>query len=148
MALTIANDTGHSPLDVLDDFRTSYFDTALSSSPSALPTLLAFARPGHVLFGSDWPFAPTPASQYFAAGLDTHLEPSTLTAVNRTNAEAVLPRLATAALAAPGRPLTPRLPPSASPPLLWRRPATRCGRPCCLTDRTTTTHLIMVFIFM
>ncbi|MGW0190896.1 amidohydrolase family protein [Streptomyces sp. NPDC003362] len=109
MALTIANDTGRSPLDVLDDFRTFYFDTALSSSPAALPTLLAFARPGHVLFGSDWPFAPTPASQYFAAGLDTHLDPSTVTAVNRTNAEALFPRLATAALAAPARPLTARL---------------------------------------
>ncbi|MFB8085141.1 amidohydrolase family protein [Streptomyces sp. NPDC055992] len=94
MALTIANDTTRSPLDVLDDFRSFYFDTALSSSPAALPTLLAFARPGHVLFGSDWPFAPTPAGQYFAGGLDTNADPGTLTAVNRTNAEALFPRLA------------------------------------------------------
>ncbi|MFE6760960.1 amidohydrolase family protein [Streptomyces sp. NPDC057689] len=94
MALTIANDTARSPLDVLDDFRSFYFDTALSSSPAALPTLLAFARPGHVLFGSDWPFAPTPAGQYFANGLDTNTDPDTLTAVNRTNAEALFPRLA------------------------------------------------------
>lgn len=71
MAVTIAGESGRSPLDVLDDFRAFYFDTALSSSPAALPTLLAFARPGHVLFGSDWPFAPTPAGQYFANGLDT-----------------------------------------------------------------------------
>nr|WP_248296150.1 amidohydrolase family protein [Streptomyces sp. S1D4-11] len=62
MAVAIASDTGRSPLDVLDDFRAFYFDTPLSSSPAALPTLLAFARPGHVLFGSDWPFAPTPVS--------------------------------------------------------------------------------------
>jgi hypothetical protein len=59
---------GPEPLDVLDDFRGFYFDTALSSSPAALLTLLAFARLGHVLFGSDWPSAPTTAGQYFATG--------------------------------------------------------------------------------
>ncbi|WP_432005508.1 amidohydrolase family protein [Streptomyces parvus] len=105
MALTIANDTSRSPLDVLDDFRSFYFDTALSSSPAALPTLLAFARPGHVLFGSDWPFAPTPAGQYFASGLDDSLAPDTLQAVNHANAEALFPRLAA----------TPPTPPPAPP---------------------------------
>ncbi|MFE4394378.1 MULTISPECIES: amidohydrolase family protein [Streptomycetaceae] len=108
MAVTLANDTARSPLDVLDDFRSFHFDTALSSSPAALPTLLAFARPGHVLFGSDWPFAPTPAGQYFANGLDTGVDPGTLTAVNRTNAEALFPRLATtrpAPLPAPSAPV-------------------------------------------
>lgn len=43
--------------------------------------MLAFARPGHILFGSDWPFAPTAAGQYFANGLDTTLDASTLTAI-------------------------------------------------------------------
>ncbi|MEU7212637.1 amidohydrolase family protein [Streptomyces sp. NPDC044989] len=94
MAVTLANDTGRSPLDVLEDFRSFYFDTALSSSPAALPTLLAFARSGHVLFGSDWPFAPTPAGQYFANGLETGVDAGTLRAVNRANAEALFPRLA------------------------------------------------------
>ncbi|WP_329288671.1 amidohydrolase family protein [Streptomyces pseudovenezuelae] len=101
MAVALANDTGRSPLDVLDDFRSFYFDTALSSSPAALPTLLAFARPGHVLFGSDWPFAPAPAGQYFASGLDTGVDPGTLAAVNHTNAEALFPRLGGAPLPAP-----------------------------------------------
>ena len=103
MAVTIAAETGRSPLDILDDFRTLYYDTALSSSPAALPTLLAFARPGHVLFGSDWPFAPTPAGQYFAQGLDTGLDPATVTAVNRTNAAALFPRLATTPTPPPPR---------------------------------------------
>ncbi|MEU6447750.1 MULTISPECIES: amidohydrolase family protein [Streptomyces] len=118
MALTIANDTARSPLDVLDDFRSFYFDTALSSSPAALPTLLAFARPGHVLFGSDWPFAPTPAGQYFAGGLDSNVDAGTLEAVNRTNAEALFPRLATA----------PPTPPQAPPaPVRLRHAAQRTG---------------------
>ena len=94
MAVAIAGDTGRSPLDVLDDFRGLYYDTALSSSSAALPTLLAFARPGHILFGSDWPFAPAVASQYFANGLDSGVDPSVLQAVNRTNAETLFPRLA------------------------------------------------------
>ncbi|MFF4544655.1 amidohydrolase family protein [Streptomyces sp. NPDC001435] len=109
MAVSIAGGSGRSPLDVLDDFRAFYFDTALSSSPAALPTLLAFARPGHILFGSDWPFAPTAAGQYFANGLDTGVDPATLAAVNRTNAEALFPRLATAPAPTPARPAPIRL---------------------------------------
>lgn len=85
MAVALASDLGRSPLDILDDFRGFYFDTALSSSPAALPTLPAFARPGHVRLGSDWPFAPA-AGQYFAHGLDDGVDPGTLTTVNRTNA--------------------------------------------------------------
>lgn len=95
MAVTIFGDTGRSPFDVLDDFAGFYFDTALSSSPAALPTLLAFAKPGHVTFGSDWPFAPVGASQYFAAGLDGYpdLDEAALAEINETNALALFPRL-------------------------------------------------------
>ncbi|MFJ8629274.1 amidohydrolase family protein [Streptomyces sp. NPDC093568] len=110
MAVAIAADTGRSPRDVLEDLRGFYFDTALSSSPAALPTLLAFARPGHVLFGSDWPFAPAAAGQYFAGGLDSGVDPGTLAAVNRANAEALFPRLAGSPPAPPSpRPLPARL---------------------------------------
>jgi predicted TIM-barrel fold metal-dependent hydrolase len=98
MALGIMGDTGRSTAESLDDFSSFYFDTALSTSPAALPTLLAFAKPGHITFGSDWPFAPLPAGQLFAAGLDTYrgLTPTELAAINRTNALAVFPRLGAA----------------------------------------------------
>ncbi|MEV8432938.1 amidohydrolase family protein [Streptomyces chartreusis] len=110
MAVAIAADIGRGPRDVLEDFQGFYFDTALSSSPAALPTLLAFARPGHVLFGSDWPFAPAAAGQYFANGLDDGVDAGTLAAVNRSNAEALFPRLAQGAPApVPSRPLPVRL---------------------------------------
>ena len=97
MALAITADTGRSPADSLDDFAGFYFDTALSSSAAALPTLLAFAKPGHITFGSDWPFAPLPAARLFAAGLETFsvLDTSAHEAIDRTNAIALFPRLGT-----------------------------------------------------
>jgi len=103
MALAITGDTGTSPADNLDDFASFYFDTALSSSAAALPTLLAFAKPGHITFGSDWPFAPLAASKFFAAGLETYtpLDESTRDAIDRTNALALFPRLGHAELPAP-----------------------------------------------
>jgi predicted TIM-barrel fold metal-dependent hydrolase len=95
LALAITADTGRSPADSLEDFSSFYFDTALSSSAAALPTLLAFAQPGHITFGSDWPFAPVTAGKLFAAGLDTYagLDAQTRDAINRTNALALFPRL-------------------------------------------------------
>jgi 2,4-dichlorophenol 6-monooxygenase len=70
MAITAA--TGRAPTEILDDFRRFYFDTALSGSPAALPSLLAFAAAGHVLFGSDFPFAPPIAVGYFTGQLDAY----------------------------------------------------------------------------
>ncbi|WP_018657941.1 amidohydrolase family protein [Actinomadura flavalba] len=58
-------ETGRDPGEILHDLASFYFDTALSSSPAALPTLRAFAAPGHILYGSDWPFAPEPAVAHF-----------------------------------------------------------------------------------
>lgn len=98
MAVAITGDTGASPADSLDDFAGFYFDTALSSSAAALPTLLAFAKPGHVTFGSDWPFAPVAAGKLFAAGLETFsgLDTAGRAAIDRDNALALFPRLGTA----------------------------------------------------
>jgi predicted TIM-barrel fold metal-dependent hydrolase len=98
LAMAIVGDTGRSMLDILDDFAGFYFDTALSSSAAALPSLLAFAKPGHVTFGSDWPFAPLAAGKLFAAGLETYpgLDSGARAAIERTNALALFPRLGTA----------------------------------------------------
>ena len=107
MAVSIMGDIGRSPADSLDDFAGFYFDTALSSSAAALPTLLAFAKPGHITFGSDWPFAPVAAGQLFAAGLDTYdgFDAGARDAINCTNARALFPRLGTAAAPAAPSPL-------------------------------------------
>jgi predicted TIM-barrel fold metal-dependent hydrolase len=84
---------GRAPADILEDLRSFWFDTALSGSPAALPSLLAFAKPGHVLFGSDWPYAPAPAVAYFTGQLDAYaaLDASGHAAIDRTNAEAIIP---------------------------------------------------------
>ena len=98
MAVAITANAGRSWADNIDDFSSFYFDTALSSSAAALPTLLAFAKPGHITFGSDWPFAPVAAAKLFAAGLETYpaIDAGTRSAIERTNALALFPRLGTA----------------------------------------------------
>jgi predicted TIM-barrel fold metal-dependent hydrolase len=98
MALAITADTDRSPADSIDELASFYFDTALSSSAAALPTLLAFAKPGHITFGSDWPFAPVGVGQLFAAGLETFpgIDADTRSAIERTNALTLFPRFGTA----------------------------------------------------
>ncbi len=68
--------------------RKYYFDTALSSSAYALPSLLAFADPTHITFGSDWPHATQPRSLHFARLLDEYpLSAEQREAINWRNAK-------------------------------------------------------------
>lgn len=96
IAAALIEPSGRDPLSLLEDLASFYFDTALSGSPAALPSLLAFAKPGHVLFGSDWPFAPEPAVSWFTAGLDNFpgLDVDGHAEVDRRNAEIMFPRFA------------------------------------------------------
>jgi aminocarboxymuconate-semialdehyde decarboxylase len=75
----------------LASFRRFYFDTALSSSPSALPSLRAFAQSGHILFGTDFPFAPNDVTK-----LDTYedLTRDEQRAIRHRSAWTLFPRLA------------------------------------------------------
>ncbi|HEY0215038.1 MAG TPA: amidohydrolase family protein [Cellulomonas sp.] len=84
--------SGSTPESILADLRRFWFDTALASSPSSLPALLAFADPGRITFGSDHPYAPPEAP--FTTMLDeADLDPGTRAAIDRGNAERLLPRL-------------------------------------------------------
>jgi 6-methylsalicylate decarboxylase len=75
--------------------RQFYFDTALASSSYALPSLLAFADPSHITFGSDWPYAPKARSVYFTGLLDdATLPPALRHAIHCGNAQKLFPRLA------------------------------------------------------
>ena len=95
MALAIAGETGRGMNDLLEDFRSFYFDIALSGSPAALPSLLQFAKPDRVLFGTDWPFAPSTAVSYFTAQFDKWdgLGADERVAIDRTNAQRLFGRL-------------------------------------------------------
>lgn len=73
--------------------RQFYFDTALSSSPYALPSLLAFADPTHITFGSDWPYATKARALHFTGMLDSFEMPQALrAAIHRGNAGRIIPR--------------------------------------------------------
>lgn len=76
--------------------RRFYIDTALSASLYSLPSLLAFADPTRILYGSDYPYASPERSRWFTEQLDDYaLDATTRQNINRGNAEALFPRLAT-----------------------------------------------------
>ena len=70
-------------------FRRFYFDTALSSSTSAILGLKAFADPSRILFGSDYPYAPGQEAECYTAQLDANkdLSPHDHAAIDYLNAE-------------------------------------------------------------
>ena len=75
-------------------FQRFYYDTALSSTSAAFPSLLAVADPTRILFGSDFPFAPVEAVKYMRTEYEAMRLPPTLRAgIDRNNAEALFPRL-------------------------------------------------------
>jgi 6-methylsalicylate decarboxylase len=84
------------PVEILASFQRFYFDTALSSSPAALPSLKAFAQDSHILFGTDFPFAPADVAAYFTTNLDAYesLTADEQTAISHGNALTLFPRLA------------------------------------------------------
>ncbi|MFT0846842.1 amidohydrolase family protein [Actinomycetaceae bacterium L2_0104] len=95
VSVVTALDENRSPESVLAELKLFYFDTALAASPSSLPSLLAFAEPGHILYGSDWPFASIRAGSYFNSFLESYesFDDGESAAIERGNAEALFPRL-------------------------------------------------------
>jgi predicted TIM-barrel fold metal-dependent hydrolase len=84
------------PADGLAQLRKLYFDVALSGSPTALPSLLAFAAPGHVTFGSDFPYAPPAAVAAFTGGYERYaIDAARRASIDRGAAEELFPRLRT-----------------------------------------------------
>ncbi|HEY5834398.1 amidohydrolase family protein [Streptomyces sp.] len=51
---------GLTPATVMEHIRGLYYDIALSANQHALAALLTVTDPSHLLFGSDYPFAPEP----------------------------------------------------------------------------------------
>lgn len=89
-------DVGKSTEQIVEEAKTFYFDTALSTDPLMLDLLRGFARPGHILFGSDFPYAPKESIRRFTKSLEEyqgweHKEEWKL--VERGAAEMLFPRL-------------------------------------------------------
>jgi 6-methylsalicylate decarboxylase len=82
--------------------RRFYFDLALSSGAVTLPSLLAFAEPDHVVFGTDLPFATDEVVSHFVRELESfELSGQQRGAIERGNAEFLLAGTAGAGWARP-----------------------------------------------
>ena len=75
--------------------RRFWFDIALSSTPTAIPSLLSVADPHRVLYGTDFPFAPPAAVRYMRTEYEqTQLTREQRRRIDRDNALALFPRVA------------------------------------------------------
>ncbi len=75
--------------------RSMYYDTALSANPHALSSLLQLVGADHVVFGSDFPFAPELATQLSVEGLAAYpLDDDARARVDRGTALGLLPSVA------------------------------------------------------
>jgi predicted TIM-barrel fold metal-dependent hydrolase len=86
-----------SPDEILADFRTFYYETALSGFETNLVALENFVEPDHILFGTDFPAANPKTVNWFTNNVDAYFEarPEMLARVMRDNAYSLLPRLTT-----------------------------------------------------
>lgn len=83
----------HAAAEHLRFLRHFYWDTALSASPAALHALTDIVDSSHVAFGTDWPFAPTPAVSYMTRAYEHYAMPASLRAgIDRDNALALFGR--------------------------------------------------------
>jgi len=72
-----------------------YFDIAISGSPTALPGLMALAKPDHVLYATDWPYASDAIVGTFTGMYESYsFSDAQRASIDRGNAEALFPRLA------------------------------------------------------
>jgi len=91
MALTIARDGVCRPRKWWSSSGPSTSTPRCRPGTAALPTVLAFARPGHLVFGTDWPFAPQPLVDPVTAGLHQYagIDEGGATSVDQNNAVAL-----------------------------------------------------------
>jgi predicted TIM-barrel fold metal-dependent hydrolase len=86
----------HTPEAILERLGRFYYDTAISAGPATIAALRQIARPEHILFGSDWPYAPEAVTARSVESLcdNPHLDAAAQAAIARGNALALFPRFA------------------------------------------------------
>jgi predicted TIM-barrel fold metal-dependent hydrolase len=85
-----------SPEEIIADFRTFYFETALSGFETNLIALENFVPPDQILFGTDFPAVTPDMAGWYTRNVDAYFadRPELLAKVMDGNAHALLPRLA------------------------------------------------------
>lgn len=85
---------GKSVEEMIAEASSFYFDTAISANEVTLSALFKLAKPGHVMFGSDFPNAPSKSIEYFTRNLDEfHMEADMRRSVEYEAALELFPRL-------------------------------------------------------
>jgi 6-methylsalicylate decarboxylase len=84
-----------SPEEIITDFRTFYFETALSGFETNLVALENFVPPERILFGTDFPAVSPRMASWYTTNVDAYFadRPETLAQVMHGNAQTLLPRL-------------------------------------------------------
>ena len=83
------------PDGVIAALQRLYYDTAFSTNPSSFAALRALVPRDHLVFGTDFPFAPEAFMAASVAGLaELATDPDELEAVQRRNALSLFPRFA------------------------------------------------------
>lgn len=93
--LAVSHRMGTTHDKVMEAFRSFHFDLALSSSPQVLDLLLKMVPHDHILYGSDFPYAPVTAYPAFLEELEGYgMEQKLRDMINFGNAMKLFPRLA------------------------------------------------------
>ena len=79
--------------EIIHDAKSFYFDTALAGTPNILNTLLKWAYPDRILFGSDTPYAITEAELNTESLSEYPIEEERREEIYRQNALKLFPRL-------------------------------------------------------
>jgi predicted TIM-barrel fold metal-dependent hydrolase len=80
--------------EILAEISSFYFDLAISSSQETIQLLLHYTTPDHLLYGSDYPYAPPKLVTRFAEMLDNaDLGEEVQRSINSENALKLFPRL-------------------------------------------------------
>ena len=87
---------GQQELDVFwDDARNFYYDTAVAGTENVFRIMETFAKPGHLLYGSDTPYANNGIIDFHTSRQDAYKfqDPKMHDKINRENALELFPRL-------------------------------------------------------
>ncbi|KAJ5092618.1 2-amino-3-carboxymuconate-6-semialdehyde decarboxylase [Penicillium alfredii] len=90
----VENRMGTTHEKVMEDFRSFYFDLALSASPHVLDMMLKTIPHDHIFYGSDFPYAPITAYPAFLEELEGYeMSQELRDKINFGNAIQLIPRL-------------------------------------------------------